>query len=170
MDTKIEIKSRDNESYGYLWRVIKESLLAAGKPFFTSDVPHPDVLSEGWELNYKWPHVNRRIWFRLVQNGWKHRGLVFRHTIAFANKEFQTFPRPCVVTKVLHVIKNPSFRFNGIYGEHESDYGWTEILPANIKELSSCAYQDGQFHLYGTRLLVNVKDGYKCYYVVMVEQ
>jgi len=126
MDTNIEIKIIDNESYGYLWRVIKESFLAAGKSFFTTDAPHPDEVGAGWALEYRWPHINRRIWFRLMQNGWKHHGLVFRSLLGEA---FKPFSRPLVVTDIIRELKTTNVFEDYEYTEEN---GWSEIFPNNL--------------------------------------
>lgn len=156
MKTDIEIKIIDNESYGYLWRVIKESFLAAGKPFYTTDVPHPDTVGDGWRLNYKWPHINRRIWFRLAQNAWKHRGILHRPWASLGS--YQPFPRPLVVTAVVREIPremhpNSAEDILDFYSAHEysENEGWTEMFPHNLlvgDEAVDFRYPDGKFYLY----------------------
>jgi hypothetical protein len=127
MNTNIEIKIIDNESYGYLWRVVKESFLAAGKPFFITDPPHPDKIASGWKLDYPWQHINRRIWFRLMQNGWKHRGLIFR---AFGCDPWTRFPRPLVITAVLRELEVEDNAYD--MDEFTEENGWTEMFIDNI--------------------------------------
>lgn len=127
MNPNIEIKIIDNESYGYLWRVVKESFLAAGKPFYITDPPHPDEVGAGWKLDYPWQHINRRICFRLMQNGWKHRGLIFR---AFGCDPWTRFSRPLVVTHIGRRLGQDDPNCSGITFTVEE--GWVETFRENI--------------------------------------
>lgn len=147
MQFEMELKIVSTEAYGYLWRVIKESLLVEHKPFYTTDAPHPDEAAKGWALDYPWINVNRRIWFRLHQNGWKHPGMLFRNKL---EQCFMQFPQPMAIIEVIRQLDNTDEEdFEGVFGHNPADDGWMPVFSYSIKfSTQSLAHPNGKFFLF----------------------
>lgn len=174
MDFKIELKVAGTLEYGYLFRVIKESFEAEGMPFYPTDAPHPDVLAQGWWLNYRWENINRRIWFRLTQNGWKHPEIVYRTK---PDQIFINFAQPLAVTKIVEEIPDTDDDINPgdwDYQEAISLGGWEPIFPYNIQSgIQRLAHPNGRFLICkdgNEWVLANtINDGsYPVFYIVEV--
>lgn len=139
---EIEVKINDNKAYGYLFRVVKESFDIENKRFITTDVPHPDSVAQGWSPIFGIRTVDRRIYYRLMQNGWKHPGLEFRTGLL---QEFQQFPRPILIKEVLRTLETTE----EFYNKDLFNDGWTEIYPQNIHvDMSQFAWPRGRFYAF----------------------
>jgi hypothetical protein len=145
MQFEMELKIVSNEAYGYLWRVIKESLIAEHKPFYPTDPPHPDDAAKGWALDYPWVNVNRRIWFRLHQNGWKHPGILFRSKL---EQCFMQFPQPMAITEIVQQLDNTWEDFDSVFEHNPADDGWMPVFSYSIKPgTQTLAHPNGKFFL-----------------------
>ena len=140
----IEVKTVDHAAYGYLWRVVKESFSSEKLRFKPDEIPHPDSVSEdGFIIEFGVQSLNRRIWFRLMQNGWKH-NILYRNLDEI---EWTRFPRPRVVTEVIRQFVTPDT--SGFDETHYTEEnGWDPSFSHNIHvPTAEFKYPRGKFFL-----------------------